>query len=120
MAGFGIGILFYMSEITGAVSPEDQDNQITEHRDDKRVLYPENIGEVTLEDRYDRAAQNGHYHQRRALAGIFTQSGNGQRIDIGKHNGIKDPDAQNTVHGHFAMVQHSGDQQDYVNAGEDG
>ena len=56
MPRLSIRILFHVPQIFGAIRPEDQDKQVTEHRNHKGMLHAKLIRQEALENRNDRAA----------------------------------------------------------------
>src|SRR5215469_15778393 len=94
-----------------AAQSEKQNVQVTDDRQEERVMNADAIGDPTLRNRNNCAANDGHNQDSRTITSEGPKFGNTQRENAWKHNGVEESDQNDAVHGDMAIGQHRhGDQ----------
>src|SRR6476646_1053000 len=104
----------------GDVDRVKPDVQITEHRQEERVVNANMIGDFSLESGNDRAAHDGRNQQAGTFAGERSQAFNGQGEDAGEHYGVEQADQEQGPHGNVAQGEHGNGNQHRGHRGVEG
>src|SRR4029077_3473451 len=85
---------FLRSDARWAVSVEtvEHDVEIADDGHEERIQYPDVVGDVTLDHRHDRSADDRHAQQSRAFARVPTKAGEREREDGREHDRVAEPD----------------------------
>src|SRR5215471_2723664 len=82
----------------GSAQSEKQDVQVTDDREEKRMMNTNVIGDPTLSNRDNCATDDSHDHYARPISGKGTELCDAKGKDAGKHNRVEEADENDAVH----------------------